>query len=105
MADDRSDRVAMWQTYVMTAENTSIRRESINRYMVLVNLAVFSAHFALPGDITLFSHVLISAVGVVTSALWYSLLDSHSKINRVKYDIIRKLESDLPFQPFDEEAE
>ena len=94
----------MWQSYVQTAENTSSRREAVNRYMVFTHLAVFSAHFALPGQITPFVHVCISGAGVVVAALWIVLLYSHGKINEVKYDIIRELETDLPCQPFDEEA-
>lgn len=104
MADDSSDRVAMWQTYVQTAENTSSRREAVNRYMVFTHLAIFSAHFALPGHITPFVHVWISGAGVVAAALWVVLLYSHGKINEVKYEIIRALEADLPCQPFEEEA-
>ena len=29
-------RVAMWQTYIQTAETDSNRAESINRYMIIV---------------------------------------------------------------------
>lgn len=104
MADDSSDRVAMWQTYVQSAENTSNRREAVNRYMVFTHLAVYSAHFALPGQMTPFVHVCISGAGVVVAALWIVLLYSHGKINEVKYDIIRALEANLPCQPFEEEA-
>ena len=100
---DRSDRVAMWQTYVQTAENTSNRREAINRYMVPIHLAILVGHFGLP--LTEPFHFLVGIAGMVVSYLWLVLLDSHSKINEVKYDIIRSLESELPCQPFDKEAE
>ena len=100
--DDRSDRVAMWQTYVQTAENTSNRREAINRYMVPVHLAILAGHFGFP--LTEPFHALVGIAGIVVSCLWLALLDAHSKINRVKYDIIRSLESELPCQPFEEEA-
>ena len=103
MADDSSDRVAMWQTYVQSAENTSIRRESINRYMVLAHLAIFSAHFALPGELSTLVHVSIASAGIVAAILWVSLLVSHGEINRIKYRVIQQLEADLPCQPFTEE--
>lgn len=104
MADDSSDRVAMWRTYVQTAENTSIRRESINRYMVLAHLAIFSAHFALPGELSALVHLGVASAGAVAGVLWVALLLSHGEINRVKYRIIQELEADLPCQPFTEEA-
>ena len=100
---DRSDRIAMWQTYVQTAENTSNRREAINRYMVPIHLAILAGHLGLP--LTEPFHFLVGIAGMIVSYLWLVLLDSHSKINEVKYDIIRSLESNLPCQPFDKEAE
>ncbi|MXY20266.1 MAG: SoxR reducing system RseC family protein [Dehalococcoidia bacterium] len=100
---DRSDRVAMWQTYVQTAENTSIRREAINRYMVPVHLAILAGHLALP--LTEPYHFLVGVAGMGVSYLWLALLDAHSKINKVKYDIILAMEKDLPSQPFNDEAE
>ncbi len=100
--DDRSDRVAMWQTYVQTAENTSNRREAINRYMVPIHLAIWAGHLGL--SLTDPFHFLVGLAGVAVSALWLSLLNAHGKINGVKYDIIRSMESELPCQPFDEEA-
>ena len=100
--DDRSDRVAIWQTYVQTAENTSNRREAINRYMVPIHLAIWAGHLGLP--MTEPFHCLVGLAGVAVSVLWLGLLNAHSKINGIKYGIIRSLESELPFKPFDEEA-
>ena len=99
---DKSDLVAMWQTYVQTAENTSTRREAINRYMVPVHLAIMASHFAL--SMATPHHVLIGLAGVGVSYLWLVLLDAHYKINKVKYDIITELEKDLPSQPFGMES-
>ena len=99
---DRSDRVAMWQTYVQTAENTSTRREAINRYMVPVHLAILAGHLALP--LAEPYHFLVGVAGMGVSYLWLALLDAHSKINKVKYDIILAMEKDLPSQPFNTEA-
>ena len=92
----------MWQTYVQTAENTSNRREAINRYMVPIHLAIWAGHLGL--TLTEPFHFLVGLAGVAVSALWLGLLDAHGKINGVKYDIIRSMESELPCQPFDEEA-
>ena len=103
MANDSSDRVAMWQTYVQTAENTSTRREAINRYMVPVHLAVLAGHLVLP--LTEPYHFLMGLAGMGVSYLWLALLDAHSKINKVKYDIILAMENDLPCQPFNRESE
>ncbi len=99
---DKSDLVAMWQTYVQTAENTSTRREAINRYMVPVHLAIMASHFAL--SLAILHHVLIGLAGLGVSYLWLVLLDAHSKINKVKYDIITELEKDLPCEPFSMES-
>ena len=84
------------------AENTSIRREAINRYMVPVHLAIFAAH--LVRDFPEPVHVYISTAGVAIGALWAILLHSHNQINKVKYDIILSLEEELPCRPFTDEA-
>ena len=103
MTKDTSNRVAMWQTYVQTAENTSNRREATHRYMVPVHLAIFAAHlvreFAEP------VHVWVSFAGVAMGVLWLILLHSHYTVNKAKYAIIRSLERELPRQPFTEESE
>ncbi len=104
MAGDQSDRVAMWQTYVQTAENTSTRREAINRYMIPVHLAIFASYMVLEGWTEL-TYAWIGTAGVAMGTLWMILLYSHERINKVKYDIICSLESELPCQPFTEEAE
>jgi len=104
MAEDSADRVAMWQTYVQTAENTSSLREVVNRYMVFVHLAIFSAHFALPGQLAPVAHILISTAGFVVAGLWIVLLDLHGRINAAKCKIIQELEADLPFQPITAET-
>lgn len=103
MDSDSSDRVAMWQTYVQSAENTSTRREAINPYMVPIHLAILTGNFALvalPEPL----HVVIGLAGVGASFLWLGLLDAHFKINDVKFSIIRSMEAELPYQPFDDEA-
>ena len=90
MNTDKANLVAMWQTYVETAENTSTRREAINRYMVPVHLAIIASHFVL--SLADLDHVFVGLAGMGVSYLWVSLIDAHSQINKVKYEIINELE-------------
>ena len=101
MANDTSDRIAMWQTYVQSAENTNSQREAINRYMIPIHLAIFASYLVL--DVTGYIYAWIGIAGGTIAALWAILLESHARINYVKYDIICNLESDLPCQPFTQE--
>ena len=46
---------------------------------------------------------LMSAVGIVTAASWFFSIRSYKRLNRAKFQIINKMEKDLPYQNFSDE--
>ena len=93
----RRDLLEQYKVYVQSAENVSARRVASSRYLLALNAAlvalygVQSAGFG-PSYWTL----LVPVVGLPVSLLWYLIIKSHADLNRVKFDVIHKLERHLP---------
>lgn len=101
--NSRSDKIAIYRTYVQTAENTSTRSRQVNQYMVPLHSAIFVAQFAFHAEISALFHLGIAILGTVTGVLWVAQLIFDGEVNKVKHGIIRDMESDLRYQPFTEE--
>ena len=92
-----SDLLEQYKLYVQSAENVSSRRVISNRYLLSINAALIalyglqSANFG-QGYWTL----LIPVIGIPVSLLWYLIINSHADLNRIKFDVIHKLEQHLP---------
>ena len=93
----RSDLLDQYKLYVQSAENVSARRVASNHYLLTLNAALValyglqSANFG-QGYWTL----LVPLIGIPVSLLWYLNIKSHVDLNRVKFDVIHKLEEHLP---------
>ena len=92
-----SDLLEQYKLYVQSAENVSARRVISNRYLLAFNAALValygiqSANFG-QGYWTL----IIPAVGISVSVLWYLIIKSHADLNRIKFDVIHEIEQYLP---------
>ena len=86
-----------YKLFVQSAENVSTRRVASNRYLLTLNAALValyglqSANFG-QGYWTL----LIPAIGVSVSVLWYRIIQSHADLNNIKFKVIHELEQHLP---------
>lgn len=93
----KADLLEQYKLYVQSAENVSARRVVSNRYLLTLNAALValyglqSANFG-QGYWTL----LIPVIGISVSLLWYLIIKSHANMNRIKFDVIHKLEQYLP---------
>jgi hypothetical protein len=47
----------------------------------------------------------IPAAGAIVCLAWAALLTSYRKLNRAKFDVLMRLEADLPVPPFTRERE
>ena len=93
----KADLLEQYKLYVQSAENVSARRVASSRYLLTLDTALValyglqSINFG-QGYWTL----LIPAIGVSVSALWYLIINSHADLNRIKFDVIHELEEHLP---------
>ena len=67
---------------------------------VLVSFLTFTYSLAEDKRLML---ALMSAVGIVTAASWFFSIRSYKRLNRAKFQIINKMEKDLPYQNFSDE--
>jgi len=93
--------LAQWQTCVEMANSISQRRDTMNNIFVTLNLAIMAA-VSIVWDI---KSILILVAGVVVCALWLLFIRNYKQLNSAKFDIINRIEKELPAQPFCEEWE
>jgi hypothetical protein len=96
------------------ADRVSARRAGSNTFFLTVNTAlaaivgiVSSArkpppHGSLP-SFDAFGLVATAIAGIVLSIVWWMLLRYYRRLNGAKWQVINKLEKELPAQPFTDE--
>lgn len=93
--------LAQWQTCVEMANSVSQRRDSMNNIFITLNLAITTA---VSFKFTIKS-ISILVMGILLCILWILLIKNYKQLNSVKFEVINKLELELPKQPFKEEWE
>lgn len=93
--------LAQWQTCVEMANSVSQRRDTMNNIFITLNLAIMAA-VSIVWDI---KSILILVAGIVVCVLWLLFIRNYKQLNSVKFDVINKIEKDLPAQPFCDEWE
>ena len=101
--EELNARVAMWQTYVQTAESDSNRAESINRYMTVVQVAIFSGYFIV-ANLPDLMNMIVDGVGAMIGFIWLGLIYRHMQTHRTKLKVIVNMEQVLPFRPITQES-
>ena len=96
---ESSELVLQWQTCVESANVVSQRRDVINGLFVTLNLAVVTTVAALWGA----RAFALFAVGAASCVSWLLYIISFKKLNKAKFDVINKMETQLPAQPFKDE--
>jgi hypothetical protein len=89
-----------YRLYVEMADNVSERRASSNRFFLTVNTFLLSglgvaSGLQVPKSNILFS-IFAAAAGIAFCIAWIEMVGSYRRLNRVKFDIIGKIESNLP---------
>lgn len=93
--------LAQWQTCVEMANSISQRRDAMNNVFVTLNLAIMAA-VSIVWDI---KSILILVAGIVVCVLWILFIRNYKQLNSAKFDVINKIEKELPCQPFCDEWE
>lgn len=97
--NDVNSVLTQWQTCVEMANSISQRRDAMNNLFTTLNIAL-TATISFVWDI---KTIIVSAVGVVFCMVWILLINNYKQLNKEKFNIINKLERQLPAKPFNEE--
>ena len=91
------DLLEQYKLYVQSAENVSARRVASSRYLLSLNVALAALYgLQSAGFGQSYWLLLIPAIGVPVSLLWYLIIKSHANLNRVKFNVIHEFEQHLP---------
>ena len=99
-----TDLLEQYKLYVQSAENVSARRVSSGRYLLTVNAALVALYgFQSTNPSQIYWLIPVSVVGIIVSILSFNIIKSHSDLNKVKFEVILKLEQHLPAALYDYE--
>ena len=92
-----ADLLEQYKLYVQSAENVSARRLASSRYLLTLNAALVALYGVQSASFgQSYWSLLVPIIGTPVSLLWYLNIKSHVDLNRVKFDVIHKLEEHLP---------
>lgn len=100
MADQKEDRhFRQYALLVESADRASERRQANNSVLLTLSSALVASWGVGATAVPTTPRVAIAIVGILVAAVWWSLLDSHQKLNAAKFTVILELEASLPQQP------
>jgi|SRR3989344_824518 len=89
-----------YKLYIESVEKTSDRRQQANNYFITINTALIS-FMGLSFQIPFFENntwirALLSLTGIVICAVFWFLIRSYKQLNTGKFEVIHKIEENLP---------
>lgn len=93
--------LAQWQTCVEMANAVSERRDNMNNLFITINLAVIAA-ISYVWEI---QTIALCVAGIVLCIIWMVFIYNFKQLNTAKFDVINKMEKDLPIRAFNDEWE
>lgn len=106
MATDRQIYFEQYRLYVEGIEKISDRRDSANRYFITLNSSIF----VLAGLIIQYTHenkqlflVGLCVLGLLTSVIFWFLINAYKQLNTGKFEMVHKIESKLPLKLYKDE--
>jgi hypothetical protein len=106
----------LYKSAVEMADRVSSRRAGANTFFLTLNTTLAavvgivssarkpSSHGSVP-SFDAFGLVLTAVAGIVLAIVWRALLAYYRRLNWAKFEVINKLEEQLPAQPYAEEWE
>jgi len=106
-------KFALYELFLATAEKTTDRRAQANAWMLSVNSAIVALYGYLQADKSVaasstFTEIWLWAIplaGTLVCAAWFTLLTSYRSLNRAKFEVLKEIEKELPFDPFTREEQ
>ena len=89
-----------YKIYVESVEKTSDRRQHANNYFITINTALISL-IGLSFQIKFFENIsgiksVLALLGVIICIVFWYLIRSYKQLNTGKFDVIHKIEENLP---------
>lgn len=99
-SDYKNHFFEQYKLYIEGVEKTSDRRQQANNYFITINTALIS-FVGLSFQITFFENntwirALLSLVGIIICAVFWFLIRSYKQLNTGKFEVIHKIEENLP---------
>lgn len=97
--------IDLYKMAVEMADRVSARRGTSNSFFLSVQTAFVAALGLTSADLTnsLWASTAIALAGIALSATWWLQLKSYRDLNRAKFEVINKIEEQLPVKIFTEE--
>ena len=92
-----------YKLYVQTAENNSDRRQTANNFFLSFNSILMSGTGFLIATTGEYWLILLSFIGIISSFLWVTTINSYRQLNSGKFKVIHDLEEHLPYALFKKE--
>jgi hypothetical protein len=114
LPDDQGILLELYKNAVEMADRVSSRRAGANTFFLTLNTALAAVvgivssarkpppHGSAP-SFDAFGLVLTAVAGIVLAIVWRALLAYYRRLNGAKFDVISKLERQLPAQPYTDE--
>ncbi len=105
--DNTCTVLVQYKLYVEMADRISSRRLSANSFFLSINTALiaFTGYLSniasnsyLPSSLA-----TTSIAGIILCYMWYRLIRSYKDLNTAKFKVIHKIETMLPYNPYDAE--
>lgn len=90
-----------WKTCVEMANSNTDKRNNANNLFITINSALFAV-ITFAWD---YKSILLSVIGIIVCALWFTTIRSYRQLSSVKYHIVNEIEKQLPLAPFTHEWE
>jgi len=112
--DDTNTLLELYKNAVEMADRVSSRRAGANTFFLTLNttlvavVGIVSSARKPPSQGSVpsfdaFGLVLTAIAGIVLAVVWRALLAYYRRLNGAKFDVINKLEQQLPAQPYADE--
>ena len=91
--------LTQYRDYVASAESVSARRNTANSFFLGINTAYFGAsgYFKMVDKEYVW---VMAAVGLLFCLVWWRLIQSYRTLNSAKFNVIQKMEQNLPLATF-----
>lgn len=98
----RDQMFKQYEIFVSSADKISNNRMDANKFFMSINSGILTIY-------SMFSEKIASAlwvvpiIGIIISLAWLRRLKSYSMLNSAKFEVINKIEEQLPLQPYKDE--
>jgi hypothetical protein len=95
-----------YKLYLNSIEQISNRRAQANQYFITVNSAILvliGLIFQYSGNYKEFLMLFLCAFGLLISLIFYKLINSYQQINTGKFEVLHKIENNLPIELYKQE--